>query len=200
MNEPMVADGFEARCQKVLQVARELHARKPDWVTFFRETLGVSGAARSVFPEQKDYTVFEQSAEFTEIQNLVASLRTKKPASGKNEATRVITVRLPESLHESLKAEAADHNTSMNKLCISKLLLALIDEEEQRQAALQSPQNEAGQPATRPSVPQPPQASQQPSAALDRSQSAAPSPYQQSPQRSESPSQNPSGFRSTFGQ
>jgi len=135
VNESMVADGFEAKCQKVLQVARELHARRPDWVTFFRETLGVSGAARSVFPEQKDYTVFEQSPEFTEIQNLVASLRTKKPSSGKNEATKVITVRLPESLHESLKAEAADHNTSMNKLCITKLLMALIDEQEQAQQA-----------------------------------------------------------------
>jgi predicted HicB family RNase H-like nuclease len=34
----------------------------------------------------------------------------------------VITVRLPKSLHESLRAEAHDRRTSMNKLCISKLL------------------------------------------------------------------------------
>jgi hypothetical protein len=34
----------------------------------------------------------------------------------------VITVRLPKSLHESLRAEAHDRHTSMNKLCISKLL------------------------------------------------------------------------------
>ncbi len=161
MNEPMVADGFEAKCQKVLQVARELHARRPDWVTFFRETLGVSGAARSVFPEQKDYTVFEQSPEFTEIQNLVASLRTKKPANGKNEATKVITVRLPESLHESLKAEASDHNTSMNKLCISKLLMALVDEQEQARANAVAPapqnapapvSNPAGNPVAQPAA------------------------------------------------
>ena len=189
MNESMVADGFEAKCKKVLQVARELHARRPDWVTFFRETLGVSGAARSVFPEQKDYAVFEQSAEFTEIQNLVASLRTKKPASGKNEATKVITVRLPESLHESLKAEAADHNTSMNKLCITKLLMALIDEQEQTQMA---------QPRTSPAAPAVQNAPQTPPAAA--SNPAAPNPAntrQTFPQQTQNPT---SGFRSTFGQ
>ena len=40
MNETMVQqEGFAARCQKVLQVAKELFQGKPDWVTFFRETL-----------------------------------------------------------------------------------------------------------------------------------------------------------------
>ena len=187
MNESMVADGFEAKCKKVLQVARELHARRPDWVTFFRETLGVSGAARSVFPEQKDYAVFEQSAEFTEIQNLVASLRTKKPASGKNEATKVITVRLPESLHESLKAEAADHNTSMNKLCITKLLMALIDEQDQAAQPRTSPAAAAVQ-----NAPQTP-----PAAASEPATPPATNNRQAFPQQTQNPS---SGFRSTFGQ
>jgi predicted HicB family RNase H-like nuclease len=40
----------------------------------------------------------------------------------------VITVRLPKSLHESLRAEAHDRRTSMNKLCISKLLQVIDDE------------------------------------------------------------------------
>ena len=207
MNDSMIVEGFEARCQKVLQVAKELHARKPDWVTFFRETLGVSGAARSVFPQQEDYVKFEQSQEFTEIQQLVATLRTRKSASGKNEATRVITVRLPESLHESLKAEAADHNTSMNKLCISKLLQALIEEEEAQRAAQQARQNASSasaastasvpMPAAPASLPQParlPQAAQQP---MRPNPSANPAQAAQ-PQR---PSQDSgSGFRSTYGQ
>ena len=127
-------ESFQTSCQKVLQVARQLHAGRPDWVTFFRETLGVDGAARSVFGTQDEYLKFEQSKEFEEIQNMVASLRSKK-GNGKNESTKVITVRLPESLHESLKAEASEHGTSMNKLCITKLLKALIEEEEANQAA-----------------------------------------------------------------
>ena len=40
----------------------------------------------------------------------------------------MITVRLPKSLHEALRAEAHEHRTSMNKLCISKLL-QFIDNE-----------------------------------------------------------------------
>lgn len=135
VNEVMTQnEGFAGRCQKVLQVARQLFQEKPDWVTFFRETLGVKGAARAVFPSQVDYVQFEQSKEFLEIQKMVASLRTRKAAGSKNEPTRVITVRLPESLHEALKAEASDHNTSMNKLCISKLLQVLIEDEKAAQA------------------------------------------------------------------
>ena len=99
MNDVMVQkEGFAGRCQKVLQVARQLYQTKPDWVTFFRETLGVSGAARNVFPSQEEYVQFEQSDEFSEIQKMVAGLRTRKAGGGKNEPTRVITVRLPETL------------------------------------------------------------------------------------------------------
>jgi hypothetical protein len=144
MNEPMIQEGFTGRCQKVLQVAKDLYQRRPDWVTFFRETLGVNGAARSVFPNQDNYLKFEQSPEYTEIQTMVANLRTAKVrGGGKDEATRVITVRLPESLHEALKKEADDHRTSMNKLCISKLLQVLIENEAaeaaSRAAAAQAP-------------------------------------------------------------
>ena len=140
MNETMIqSENFAARCQRVLQVAKQLYLEKPDWVTFFRETLGVNGAARSVFPIQAEYVQFEQSNEFSEIQTMVANLRTKKNSASKNEPTRVITVRLPESLHEALKAEASDHNTSMNKLCISKLLQVLIDGENESGQAQPAP-------------------------------------------------------------
>ncbi len=184
MNDVMTQnEGFAVRCQKVLQVARQLFQEKPDWVTFFRETLGVKGAARAVFPSQNEYVQFEQSKEFSEIQKMVASLRTRKAAGSKNEPTRVITVRLPESLHEALKAEASDHNTSMNKLCISKLLQVLIEDEKAAQAAaaaaapnrLSTPQI----PVPRPTQPVPVPA---PAAAM-----AQPAPAAQSP-----------SFRSTY--
>ena len=85
----------------------------------------------------------------TRIQKMVASLRTRKAGGSKNEVTRVITVRLPESLHEALKAEASDHSTSMNKLCISKLLQVLVENEK---AAKNSA---APRPASLPSNPVP---------------------------------------------
>lgn len=157
MNDLMMQkEGFTGRCQKVLQVAKPLFHEKPDWVTFFRETLGVKGAARAVFPSQEEYVLFEQSAEFAEIQKMVASLRTRKAGGSKNEATRVITVRLPESLHEALKAEASDHNTSMNKLCISKLLQVLIENEKAaKNPPVPRPSKPTPSPLASPSTPSP---------------------------------------------
>ena len=124
MTEITTTQGFSQRCQAVLEEARQIKANSPDWVSFFRETLGVDGVARSVFGTQNEYLQFEKTKEFEEIQKMVSALRGDKPAK-QAEETKVITVRLPESLHESLKAEAAEHKTSMNKLCISKLLRAL---------------------------------------------------------------------------
>ncbi len=46
----------------------------------------------------------------------------EKTKSPQPERTKVITVRLPVSLHEALGEEAHEHRTSVNKLCISKLL------------------------------------------------------------------------------
>lgn len=128
MNEVnLQQEEFSARCQRILAVGRQLYQSNPDWVTFFREILGVGGAARSVF-SNSDFVAFEKTPEFVEIQQMVAMLRNRKAAAAAvNEPTRVITVRLPESLHEALKAEANDHHTSMNRLCISKLLQVLAE-------------------------------------------------------------------------
>ena len=112
MNEP-----FSTRCQRVIHVAKDLFQRNPDWVTFFREVLGVNGAARDQFRTNEEYLRFEQTDEYSQIQQMVSNLRSRKiPGAGHNEPTRVITVRLPESVHEALKVEASDHKTSMNKL------------------------------------------------------------------------------------
>ena len=112
-----------ARRQEVFRIADELYHQNPDWVTFFREVLGVEGAARRMFPTADEFLVFEQSEEYAEIQQMVAKLRENNRAQAQgSEPTRVITVRLPKSLHESLRTEAHERRTSMNKLCISKLL------------------------------------------------------------------------------
>lgn len=115
--------------QEVLEFAETRYRQNPDWVTFFREVLGVDGAARKSFPTFDELTAFEQSEQFDKIQKLLVKLREKRPsADTESEPTRVITVRLPKSMHESLRTEAHDLRTSMNKLCISKLL-QVIDEE-----------------------------------------------------------------------
>lgn len=121
------------RAQEALRAASELYRQRPDWVTYFREIQGVGGAIRGLFPGQEELAWFENTAEYSEIQRQVADLRgaASVPAAPEEkddkEPTRVITVRLPKSLHELLRREAHERGTSMNKLCISKLL-QVIDE------------------------------------------------------------------------
>ena len=108
---------------EVERTAEQLYARGPDWVTFYRETLGLRGVVRHTFPTRETLAAFEQSGTYQDILHLLTKLREQGPmATDDEEPTRVITVRLPKSLHETLRAEAHEHRTSMNKLCISKLL------------------------------------------------------------------------------
>lgn len=112
-----------SKCQEVYRIAGELYQQGPDWVTFFREVLGVGGVVRRLFATSEELLSFEQSREFSEIQQMMAKLRERSGSMpSTREPTRVITVRLPKSLHETLRTEAHERHTSMNKLCISKLL------------------------------------------------------------------------------
>lgn len=139
---------------EVHRAAYELFSQGADWVTFFREILGVGGIVRRMYPSRESLREFERTETYNEIQQMLARLReremrerTAKPkkqetpvqpdevesyeeegAEASQEQVRVITVRLPESLHDVLKEEAHEHRTSINKLCISKLL-QFIDKE-----------------------------------------------------------------------
>jgi predicted HicB family RNase H-like nuclease len=111
------------RLMEVKRTIENLYAQTPDWVTFYREVLGLRGIVRQVFPTRESLAAFEQTVAYQEILQLLTKLREQgPPAADEAESTRVITVRLPKSLHESLQEEAFEHRTSMNKLCISKLL------------------------------------------------------------------------------
>lgn len=105
---------METRANAAHRIAAEKFGKQPDWMVFFREVLGVNGIVRKLFTTQEEMAEFEQSAQYAEIQQMVAKLRVKTdPAEQGKKPTRVITMRLPQSLHESLKAEAHDRRTSM---------------------------------------------------------------------------------------
>lgn len=120
---PAQTEAADPQYAQLLQVAERLLQQSPDWVTFFREIMGIDGIIRRTFPNFDDMTKFERSNEFSQIQKMLVKLRENKAtADTESEPTRVITVRLPKSMHEYLRTEAHDLRTSMNKLCISKLL------------------------------------------------------------------------------
>ena len=121
-----------AHYEEIKFAAEKLHTDKVEWTVFYREILSLRGIIRRHFPTKKAMAKFEQSETYREIQRMLADLRkqsgSKKPPvpqdieNESNEETRVITVRIPQSLHDALRIEAYEHRTSMNKLCISKLL------------------------------------------------------------------------------
>jgi predicted HicB family RNase H-like nuclease len=114
--------------QAILEVAERLFAAEPDWIVFFREIMGLDGIVRRTYQTPDSLMRFECSTEYARIREMLDALRQKQQEkSPVREAQRVVTVRMPMSLHETLKAEAQEMNVSINKLCISKLL-KLLDE------------------------------------------------------------------------
>jgi predicted HicB family RNase H-like nuclease len=119
----------EDRKQEAYRVATTLYRQDPDWVTYFREILGIGGVVRRLFAKHEELAEFERTTEYAEIQLMLARLRQRSTTRmDTQEPTRVITVRMPQSLHEALQAEAHAHQTSMNKLCITKLLQVIDGE------------------------------------------------------------------------
>jgi len=111
------------RGREVMRVAQEAFSQTGNWVLFYRELLGVDGAVRTLFPDLTELRLFEQSSEFAELQEMVAAMRSQDGSKADaTEPERMITIRLPKSLHDALKAESEESKLSINKLCISKLL------------------------------------------------------------------------------
>ena len=114
---------------EVKRTVEQLYAQGPDWISFYREILGLRGIVRQAFPGREALAAFEQTETYQDILRLLARLREQGPIEvDEEEPTRMITVRLPKSMHQALRIEAHEHRTSMNKLCISKLL-QFIDNE-----------------------------------------------------------------------
>ena len=144
------------RTQQARRMAAERFQGEPDWVKFYREVLGVDGVISKLFPLLDDRNQFEKTDEYAEIQQMLAKLRERNRIQKQpDEPTRVITVRLPQSLHEALRHEAHNFRTSMNKLCISKLLQVIADELVPSDFAAHEEEAELVEPA-RPPLPAPP--------------------------------------------
>lgn len=93
----------------------------PTWERFFRMVLGVDGIVQETLELPELVREFETTDEYSLVLGMVNQLR-ERGDGGARQTTRVITVRLPAAMHLALMAEAHDRQTSMNKLCVTKLL------------------------------------------------------------------------------
>lgn len=143
------------KAAEVYAVAERLFAKKLDWVDFFNKVMGAQGTLVAAFPNKEQQAEFLATREYAAIQQMIAKLRENEDEKKKKpkKTTRMITVRLPADLHAALQAEADRYQTSVNKLCISKLL-QLIDNDlvpEDRTAMLRgkAPARDTGTPHRR---------------------------------------------------
>lgn len=121
------ADYF-TREAEAMRVAEEAFAKTGKWVVFHRTMLGLDGAVLRLFPEPKMRQRFYRSRAMSELQEMIAAMRsTDTSKSDATEPERMITIRLPMTLHEVLSHEADAADLSINQWCISKLIQPLQD-------------------------------------------------------------------------
>ena len=125
---------FKEKCETVLEVAKTLigSVPKPSSIYFFEQILSNEGIMQKQFVNPTEIQAFLKSPEYKSIFSMQNELQSKDDQSDSKIDTSVITVRLPVKLHESLKSEAHDHHTSLNKICVRKLLFPLICEKVER--------------------------------------------------------------------
>jgi hypothetical protein len=113
----------DQRCRQVLEEASELFGVAPTWTAFYRAVLGVGGCARCLFPTAEEMHQYEQSDVHGKVLDMITVLRSRDNTEGDPcEPQRMITVRIPKSMHDSICQEANDLKVSVNKLCITRLL------------------------------------------------------------------------------
>ena len=111
----------------VQQAAEVLFRTNPDWVTFYRDILGLRGVIRRNYPTLETLCEFETTETYRQVQQMLRKLREYKPPKPSEEEkgpeeqaakavekkpaepTQVITVRIPRSMHDALKVEAHEH-------------------------------------------------------------------------------------------
>ena len=139
MPSSLLDPGTDHAAAAVREVAERLHSMAPEWVVFFREVLGVDGIVRRTFNTPEALVRFECTPHYARIREMLDSLREQqRDRPAEREVQRVVTVRMPSSLHETLKAEADQLRVSINTLCISKLM-KLIDGEGRRELTAPPP-------------------------------------------------------------
>ncbi len=115
-----------AAVEEVLCAARRLFEQRSCWPDFYRAILGPEGLINRLFTTPEAQTAFRRSKAYGEIQRMFAALTWRKLRRRRAEQpVKIITVRVPESVHAELAREAARRGISVNQLCVAKLVQLL---------------------------------------------------------------------------
>lgn len=92
------------------------------WSTFFREVFGLGGIIHQAYPTTEEITKFRQTSAYQDVLCMLVTLWEESGHIAGGEHRAVITLRVPQSLHDLLKEEAHSLHTTINGLCIAKLI------------------------------------------------------------------------------
>lgn len=119
---------FEDREAELLRLAESAFSQTGNWVVFHRAMMATDGIAHRLFADPADWQKFIASDSHAELQEMIAAMRSTDTSKGDAvEPERMITIRIPMTLHKILNDEANDANLSINQLCVSKLIQPLLD-------------------------------------------------------------------------
>jgi hypothetical protein len=123
---PRASADFALRCDWAVEAAGQLLTHAPSWIAFYRLVFGQHGLLAGVFPDEAQRRAFEQQPQFLQLHAMLTALRSQDlPESDPQEPQRMITLRIPKTLHDQMSLEAQEHGLSVNRLCISRLLQPL---------------------------------------------------------------------------
>lgn len=114
---------YDSRVAYVVHCATEMFGVAPTWTAFYREVLGGDGVMRQSICCPEEMAKFECCDEHSKLLEMLTVLRSRDlPENDPHEPQRMITVRIPKSLHDAICEEANQLAVSVNKLCISRML------------------------------------------------------------------------------
>lgn len=112
------------RRKQVVDCATELFGLAPSWVAFFRATMARGGLVSKLFVTPEERKEYWCSSEHHQVLEMLTALRSRDlPECEAGEPSRMITIRIPKCLHEFICDEANEMEMSVNKLCISRILM-----------------------------------------------------------------------------
>jgi hypothetical protein len=94
------------------------------WVDFYAQVLGRDGVVRRMADSPARVREIESTELYRKLCQWLKGRVLAEDLDGMQ--TRMITVRVPPTVHDSLKLESSEKETSLNKLCVAKLLQPLL--------------------------------------------------------------------------
>lgn len=121
---------LKERADALLEIAEAAAERAEHWTDLHNAVFGLGSKFSMWFPDRSDRVKFTQSYQCAKIMDMIEDLRERKGdpesvAAVAAKANGAISLRLPQTIHAALLAEADAEGVSLNQLCLAKLVVQL---------------------------------------------------------------------------